>query len=281
MKFYVKDSNVSVGKRGKDARIVGISDLHYTKSLGLYFLSELTFKIQSLSPTHICFLGDLVDDDSKEVIAWLNDLSKIAPVYFALGNHDITRYIPVKDMVEETHLTNEMLNEIKNINNLEVLENGRTVHNNGNAFMGLPYYDISETEEMINNANQYDVDLKSGEYNIMLSHNPWIMNPEVFKRLKEDYYNTDLILSGHTHNGLVPHMIDNVLPGNRGFYAPSQGILPKTTRGVYEVAGDGIAYDGFILPALRTLPEMGGAGNAINKIVYPPALQLIRVEKKK
>lgn len=281
MKFYVKDSNIAVDKKSKDTRIVGISDLHYTKSLGLYFLSELTLKIMSLSPTHICFLGDLVDDDSVEVVDWLNDLSKIAPVYFALGNHDITRYIPVKDIVEKTHLTKEMMNKIKNINNLEVLENGRIVHNNGNSFMGLPYYDISETEEMLNNANGYNVDLSNDEYNIMLSHNPWIMNPEVFKGLKEDYSKIDLILSGHTHNGLVPHMIDKVIPGNIGLYAPSQGVLPKTTRGVYEVAGDGIAYDGFILPALRTLPEMGGAGNAINKIVYPPALQLIRVEKKK
>ena len=42
----------------------------------------------------ICFLGDLVDDDSKEVIDWLNNLAKIAPIYFALGNHDIKRYVP-------------------------------------------------------------------------------------------------------------------------------------------------------------------------------------------
>ncbi len=276
MKIYLKDTPIIQYKNVPNARIVAISDLHYTASLGEDFLNSIRDKIDSLSPSFICFLGDLADDNSHEVVDWLNDLAKIAPVYFVLGNHDFTRYITYLDTVEKSPLSRKTLDEIKNIKNLNVLEDGRVVYNNGYAFFGLPYYDVCDTDKFIKKVNKYDINLKSSYYNTMLVHNPWIINEREFKKLKDGYCNTDLILSGHTHNGVVPHFIDKHLPGNYGLYAPSLKMFPQMARGHMEDAN----YDGIIVPALRTIPDDIKHNQLINKVLYPPAISLVRIQKK-
>ena len=123
MKFYIKKTDVYTNKKVKDANIICLTDLHYTRNLTPQFLTNLTNKIIDLNPTYICFLGDLCDDESYgDVIEWLNLLSKIAPVYFIYGNHDIKKYrINDKNYYVSSHLPGSVCNEIKNIDNLKIL----------------------------------------------------------------------------------------------------------------------------------------------------------------
>lgn len=56
---------------------------------------------------------------------------------------------------------------------------------------------------------------------ILLSH-----HPEYYERYLKDR-NIHLILSGHGHGG-------QIRIGNRGIYAPGQGLFPKYTKGIYD-----------------------------------------------
>ena len=40
-------------------------------------------------------------------------------------------------------------------------------------------------------------------------------------------------------------------------------------------------FSGRIIPALRAMPDIKVAGNAVNKMAYPPAIELVRIQKKK
>lgn len=69
-------------------------------------------------------------------------------------------------------------------------------------------------------------------------------------------WDVDLVLSGHTHGGLVR------LPFIGGLYAPMQGLFPKYDRGYFQlgthmqmVITSGLAGHG-LLPRVNNLPEI-------------------------
>ena len=91
----------------------------------------------------------------------------------------------------------------------------------------------------------------SGEmYRILLSHRP--EKTDIYGR-----YDIDLVLSGHAHGGQwrIPGLIE-------GVYAPHQGILPRITAGIYELANGklivskGLARETTIVPRLFNNPEI-------------------------
>ena len=286
MKFYIKRTTIDTNKNIQDANIVCISDLHYTKTLTPYFLKELSKKINELNPKYICFLGDLCDDESyTDVINWLNMLAKFCPVYFIYGHHDISKYrINDKTYHVHSHLPGDICKEIKNINNLEVLSKNHIKTNDGFTFCGLNFYDDSNYESFISYMNKHIPNLDNETFNTLLSHNPKTIEPEIFDKLDNYYkYNTDCIISGHSHNGLVSPSIDNILPGNHGFYLKAKGLFPSYTRGTFDCSEatecSYADYTGVICPPLRTLPDRNIILRKANDILYTPGLQLIRVKK--
>lgn len=288
MKFYIKSTTINTYKNIQDSNIVCISDLHYTKTLSPNFLIKLTQQIISLNPTYICFLGDLCDDNSyNDVIEWLNTLAKVAPIYFVYGNHDIAKY-HIKDEIYKvkSHLPSKVCKEIKNINNLKVLKNNKIITDNGFSFCGLDFYDDSHYDKLINKLNHNIPEFSSNSFNTLLSHNPKIIDPLVFKKLDDTYkHNTDCILSGHSHNGLVNPFMDNILPGNHGFYLKAKGLFPSYTRGTFDCSTysecSHADYTGVICPPLRTLPDRNAILRKANDILYTPGIQLVRVKKEK
>ena len=67
-------------------------------------------------------------------------------------------------------------------------------------------------------------------YNILLCHSPIdVLKKDVLNNSKE-IRKTNLILSGHMHNGMVPKFLDH--KGNIGFIGPNKIFLPKTARGI-------------------------------------------------
>ncbi|MBO5096416.1 MAG: metallophosphoesterase [Bacilli bacterium] len=286
MKFYIKNTDIYTNKKVAEANIVCLSDLHYTKNLTPQFLNDLANKIIELNPTYICFLGDLCDDESyNDVIEWLNLLSKIAPVYFIYGNHDIKKYrINDKNYYVSSHLPGSICNEIKNIDNLKVLSKNQIDTNNGYSFCGLKFYDDSNYNSFASYMNKHIPNFDYSNFNTLLSHNPKTIDPIFFKQLDEKYkYSTDCILSGHSHNGLVTPMIDKILPGNRGLYLKAKGIFPSYTRGEFDCGYSPDCqhadYVGVICPPLRTLPDRSPVLRKANDILYTPGIQLVRVKK--
>ncbi len=286
MKFFVKNTTINTNKHVKDSNIVCISDLHYTKSLTSNFLVTLTQKIEDLNPTYICFLGDLCDDNSySEVIEWLNNLAKISPVYFIYGNHDIKKYRIKNEMYKvQSHLPSKICKEIKNINNLKVIDNNKIITNDGYSFCGVDFFDDSHYNSFIKKMNANIPDFNINYFNSILSHNPKIIDPLIFNKLDKEYkVNTDCILSGHSHNGLVTPTLDKLMPGNRGFYIKAKGLFPTFTRGVIDCEECSECqygyYTGIICPPLRTLPDRNVFLYKANNILYNPGIQLVRIKK--
>lgn len=280
MQFYIKTSHVFTKKNiGKDSTIVCLSDLHYTSNNPKYILVDLLYKIDSIQPDYICFLGDLVDDDSYQiVINWLNSLAKIAPVYFVYGNHDIEKYIiNDKKYYVPSALSTKVKDAIRNIDNLTVLANNKMASKNGFSFCGANFYDNSRFNQLIKYLNDKYPHFSSVNFNILLSHNPGIMNSVYYKQLNQIYRDSlDLIISGHTHNGLVPRKIDKIIPGTKGIYLKAEGLFPKYVRNETVLEDNN---KGIIVPPIRTLPDRGRIINKANEVIYRPGMQLIRIKK--
>lgn len=279
MKFFIKQCEIKTNKDVTTKKIIGLSDLHYTKYLTTSFLEQLTLKVNQIQPDYIFFLGDLVDDGSYEiVINWLNSLAKIAPVYLVYGNHDIQQY-QIRNEIKTvtTALPDNVKTEINQIPNLTVLTNNQTVSHNGIGFCGTDFYDATNSKEMISALNEHLPSFNTNDFNVLLSHNPQVIRPQLFKQLTETYHtHLDAIISGHTHSGLVPAPIDCFLPSNHGFYTADNGLFPNYVRGVYQ--SKQYPYQGIMIPALQPIPPTNKLRTQAGKL-YPGGMQLIRIKK--
>lgn len=287
MKFLVKKIDIDTNKDVCDSNIVLISDLHYTQKMGKSFLDELTNKISSLSPTYICFLGDLLEDgDEVEIIDWLNNISKVAPVYFVNGNHDIETYTLInKEQIPRKQVKGLLDEKASNIDNLHLLDNYQVAFDNNIVFCGANFiHDVFSPQDFMNILVSFPI-FDEENFNILLSHNPIIMNKSMAGFINAlSNNNVDLVCSGHTHNALIPNYFSSDFLGNDGLYFRPQGIFPKEVTGNLFTEGradyPNSHFTGIINPALKTLPDDRVIFNVANKILYPPTMSLVRVKQK-
>lgn len=188
-------------------KIAHLSDLH-EKIFG-EDNQDLFFSIRELSPDIIALTGDLVARTFQkklniEYIALLaRGLVKIAPVYFATGNHEkklLGQVLPIL-MKEGVQIA------AGKVSTLYIREN----------FINIAgMHDVSIETNFYKNAAVFE-HIGQG-YNIFLSH-----RPEYYHKLMQ--YNIDLVLCGHTHAGQVR------FPFFGTFYMPGQGLFPKYLQG--------------------------------------------------
>ena len=133
MKLLNKIYNLK-NKSPKD--IVLISDIHYYDKKDMKYLNKLYLKLKEIDPNYICISGDLTNEayikDEELLIEWLEKLSKISKVIYALGNHE--NYVSRKKKL--FGFNRDLLNKISNIDNLYLLDNDNVVIDNIN-FMGI------------------------------------------------------------------------------------------------------------------------------------------------
>lgn len=140
------------------------------------------------------------EHDSAYAYLFLQEAGKMAPVYISLGNH-------------EWYLLPEDLESIE--------ASGTILLDNADSKVcvkGTEFYIGGLSSEP--DFKWLDTFCDKRGYKILLCH-----HPEYYERYlagKE----INLILSGHAHGG-------QVRIGNRGLYAPGQGIFPKYTKGLY------------------------------------------------
>lgn len=200
-----------------DYKILHLSDLH-NKSFGKN-QKKLVENIRTIKPDLIVFTGDIIDRrwyDEKPSVLLMNEITKIAPVYYVTGNHELWsgKFDSLEKKLKDTGV-NILRNEQK------VVKKGYSqIH-----IIGIddPVINSSyKTEErVIDEEIQEAIGKKyNNEYKILLSH-----RPEKFHIYSKN--NIDLILCGHAHGGQVR------LPFIGGIIAPNQGFLPKYTSGAY------------------------------------------------
>lgn len=269
----------------RDLTIIHIADIHFSITTKSKQLNKIKEEIIKNNPDYLVITGDLIDEPSitknkykiKELLFFLTELSKFTKVIISLGNHDIFN---TSDMTFF-----KKLNELKNI---FVLDN--TTYQDDQIYISgltLPcnyYYNITKDEsaeillEHLNHHPELIKKLPSSLPKVMLIHSPIrITNQEVLKKLK-DY---DLLLSGHTHNGMVPDIMSKLFKTNQGIIAPNKKLFPSIARGKIERYIGNKKITIIITGGITKLSKK--SGKILNKLnfVYNMSINKIIITKKR
>lgn len=259
--FAVTERDVTLSvpaeKAGEGFRIVQLSDLH-GRNFGKNN-SYLKEKVISADPDVIFMTGDMVSEDGnyETAVSLVADLSKIAPVYFSLGNHE-TDLVPSKTdlfaaienaggrVLEKDYVDTEICGSPVRIGGVSGYALGVSFWEDAYGKDAAEYVDSEEFSEQ-----RFLCDFENTDrLKLLLCHRPegaTLWNGG-------DWYDIDFVFSGHLHGGLVR------LPFIGGLYAPEEGFFPKYDRGLYSVGGthtyisSGLAGHGGIL-RFNNLPE--------------------------
>ncbi len=224
---WIKVARYSVELDGvkSPVRAVCISDLHgreFGKSN-----ERLVAVVREQAPDVIFAVGDMLDGaaDKKELErleALLTELGGLAPVYFAMGNHE-QRYMRANEGLPETLKRTGVRVVDDSYEDVEIA--GQTLRIGGTMGHGFAF---GRSKEEFEASPEYIFlrDFEDTESpKICLAHMPdtFIFNGAY--RL----WDIDLVISGHTHGGLVR------VPFAGGLFAPMQGWFPEYDRGYFRL----------------------------------------------
>ena len=207
IKMQITHYNISTEKTGK-YKFAFVSDLHD-------YPNEVILKaVRDIKPDAILIPGDVIHNFSvyKRGIEFLNESSRIAPVYCSLGNHEMKAGQEIIDKIKNTKAT--------------VLDNASVMFEEINIGGLTSGYKVGEKQKRIGKTPAPDLcwlEKYSREegYKILLSH-----HPEYYARYVRGLP-IDMVLSGHAHGGQI-RIFD------KGILAPGQGFFPKYTHGMYD-----------------------------------------------
>lgn len=244
--------SVALQNLGSSVRVILLSDLH-GKSFGREN-SRLIAKIEEQTPDVIFLDGDMIDcgtdsSDLQGLLHLIRALCEIAPVYFAPGNRELEYMETDPSLPDQAAAAGAV---VVNDSYVDVTIAGQPLRIGGT--MGHAFY-FGRSEEEFSSSPEYQF-LKAFEDTdvpkICLAHMPdtFIFNGAY------NLWNVDLILSGHTHGGLIR------LPFIGGLYAPMQGWFPEYDQGYFRlgehmqmVITSGLAGHGMI-PRINNPPEI-------------------------
>ena len=214
--------DVSMDGLSVPSRVVVVADLH-GKEYGLEN-KQLIKKVRVQQPDAIILLGDLFpsapnEEDLTYVLPLTEKLQDIAQVYFAMGNHE-------REYTKQ--YGGEWIESVKNSGAIVLDEEWADGNINGNTIrmggtMGHGYY-FGRSVAAYEASPEYPVlsTLEKSPYPaILLAHMP----ETVCLSFGKEVWHIDLVLSGHTHGGVIR------IPGKGGLYAPMEGWWPKYDYG--------------------------------------------------
>ncbi|MBR6669938.1 MAG: metallophosphoesterase [Ruminococcus sp.] len=207
-------------------KIAHLSDLH-KKTFGKNN-SRLLKKTADENPDIIIFSGDIITRDCRdftELSHFLMRLTKIAPVYFSYGNHELDLPEEYRKMLDDemkkygVHFAAndyEIL-EIKDRKfSITFAQLKRNIYKKNGSYRNLENYTY---EDMINDVRKPETDCTS----ILIAHNPFFA--ETYEKWGADY-----TFSGHIHGGVI------IIPFLKiGILSPERKFFPKYAKGVFEI----------------------------------------------
>lgn len=218
--YEIRDEKVT-DKEGLS--FVFISDLHHRR----YGEDncKLTELIRAEKPDLIFLGGDMTISkqgrNEDMLFSLLEQISKIAPVYYAPGNHERE----LMEYPEEFPGRFEGIMSACKTNGVRYMSNEKAELKEGFTLYAFDpeyiYYDKKNPPEMTEDyiKDKLNIEEKTS-YNILLSHNPKYFEEYV----KCDF---DLVLSGHIHGGALRF-------GRTGVISPSFRFFPKYSFGRYD-----------------------------------------------
>lgn len=270
---YIKRYNLkfdNLPQKFNNYKIVQLTDIHSIRSKEQ--IEQIISKIEKQKPDVIFITGDLIDSGyyanqqsahkEKKIpiiesltIKFVQKLTQISKVYFVYGNHEMMllddpENNEFKLSLEKTGvkiLNNKIDYLYKDEEKIKLLG----LQDPACLYKDEVYSKLDGSSSDKARAILEDLFLQdnSEEFSILLAH-----RPECFEIYAS--YNIDLILSGHTHGGMLR------LPFIRGIYAHPQGFFPDYSYGIYTnrnstmVVGAGIGYSGNIHFRVYNLPEI-------------------------
>ena len=171
---------------------------------------RLVESIKSGNPDLIVFAGDSFHHYGNRSNGYtlISECSKIAPVYFVAGNHEL-----------RSPDYSELIGQVRE-NGAVVLEDDfAELEINGNPIIIAGGYNPNDFK----NKSLDEVNELEG-YKIMLNH-----FPENYEIVQD--FGFDLMLAGHAHGGQV--RLPFLLPD--GIYSPGEGKIPRYTGGSYAI----------------------------------------------
>lgn len=242
----------SVTSRNAKIKFIVLGDLHDNEFGDNN--KVLIKNIQSQKPDFILVAGDILNNTSKNsniAISLVKNLVKIAPVYYALGNHEL-------DFIQ--HKDSHLINKIED-SGATVLENkykdivvkGQKIRIGGMYSYAFGAGNNVDKETMDKKVYDFLEDFQNtSNYKIMMSHRP---DSFIFGNVSK-VWNIDLIVSAHNHGGQV------ILPFLGGLYGGDQGYFPKYIHGVYNkdkmkiAITSGLGSNPQKLPRFNNVPEI-------------------------
>ena len=223
MRYNITKYEIENKKIKEKIKFAILADMHTTRD------EKIIEIIKKENVNAILIPGDFIDDNSRLNMAtgkaFLKKVSRVAPVYYAFGNH------------EEMYGINP--SEFTHIDNLKLLINEDV------KYKGIK---IGGSAECIGDLNWVNIFKRnSKEFKILIRH-----KPEKYKEeIKEN--GIDLMISGHAHGGQIRIF-------GQGLYAPGQGVFPKYTSGIIEnklIISRGLCNTApFFIPRLFNRPEL-------------------------
>lgn len=262
-KFYVTSYGLTTPYMKSDipTKIMVASDIHYQTNISQELFKEIVKYARETKPDFIVMPGDQIEtidfidntENRKFFEYIIRSLSEVAPVIMIPGNHEIKEFNKENFKKRIKKENNDKLNT-KALMYFEGLTKYKDVYflNNeqtkikGATFLGFnprlgSYLKRNDKETIDNFIEDY---IKSGlkmaeeEYNILLTHSPvQMVNKDVLYEIKDFDNLTDLVISGHLHDGYLPKVLDKKLGNtNAGLFltplvAPYPGII---CRGIHD-----------------------------------------------
>ena len=226
----VKNYNIESDKIKENVKVVLVSDLHY----GTFGENNkrLVSKIKECKPDLILFDGDMINEESKNlqtVITLVKRLKETAPVYYALGNHEMG-YLDRK--------TSDLYGELKKA---------------GAVVLEKNYEDIKVKNHTIRIGGLY-------EYAFAVDGQGKMSKKDMNSGLRDflmDFEDTKAFKIMMSHRGQV------ILPGMGGLYGADQGWFPKYVDGIHHfrtvknmIVTRGLGSDKEKLPRFNNIPEI-------------------------
>lgn len=229
--FYEINNN----KIKTETKIALISDIHFSSKIKDKVLEETITNIKFNKPNLICVVGDTLDSNNEannnqvvnKMKKFFKELSSIAPTIIGYGNHDIMYLKKHKEIEGNKKILKDILKDIPNCTLLD---------NNSTNILGINFYELNLPFDYYYNKKRKEnieilkeefnkIKIKNiNEFNILLIHSPLLIH-----KLKNIKF--DLILSGHTHNGLFPSFLEDKFKNNYGIINPYKKLFSNYCRG--------------------------------------------------
>lgn len=237
-KIEVHKDIVYSSKAVKDITLIHLADIHFSKTFNIKKFDKIKEEIYKNNPDYVVITGDTIDNPSitkdkvriKKLLLFLTDISNFTKVIISLGNHDI--------YMNEHYKFFKNLNDLKNI---FVVDNDtyidESIYISGITLPTSYYYNITKEEskdiliDHLKKNKKLITNLPKKVPKVSLIHSPILLSDKDTLEILNEY---DLLLSGHTHGGMVPKILDKFFKPNQGIIAPNKKLLPDIARGKIE-----------------------------------------------